>query len=482
MAIRIASHLYLSPYGVYHFRLVIPVALRPVLGKIEVKKTLQTSNRKQAVFLAKELSVKVEKAFQEVRLKMIDIKKPKPINLGTITMTGITSRGVSVQNVVIERESPEEEYDIARALLDAIKDHPDAVRDVIKTAKEQLVYLSALIDKYCAEKALEKAWVAETTEDFRGIFNRLVEILGDIPVNTIGYDQSRFYKNTMMALPPNMNKQQLYRGRSIPEVISMRPTKTISVNTLNRNISVVSSLFNWARRNGYVRENYFDGLCLKKKVQAQDERSVFTAEDLTALFSTPIFTEKKFRSPYQYWVPLIGLYTGARLEEISQLHLEDIRKVDDIWVLDIKAEGDRSLKTASSTRLVPVHSELIRLGLLTYCEQLTARGETRLFCELNPNKTGKYGPCVSKWFTRYRTSCGVVAPGKVFHSFRHLCDDVLKQKGVEVSKIKAILGHKDDDITTGRYGNPYGPKLLQEVIEQLVFELPLFEVRLNDTE
>lgn len=474
MAIIISSHLVLNPSGVYHFRIVIPRPLRLILGKTEVKKTLKTSNRRQAILMAKELSVKVEKAFQEVRLTLIGIKKPDAINLGTITMTGITSKGVSIENVVIERDSPEEEHDIARALLDAIKDHPDAVREVVKAAEENLVYLTAMIDKYCAEKALEKAWVAETTEEFRGILNRLVEILGDIPVGTIAFEQARHFKTILMALPPNMNKQSLYRGKSIKEVISMRPTKTIGVSTINKNICVISSLFEWGRRNGYVRENYFDGLCLKKKVNALEERSIFTADDLTALFSTPIFKEKKFRSPYQYWVPLIGLYTGARLEEICQLHLEDIRQVDDVWVFDIKAEGDRSLKTASSTRLVPVHSELIRLGLLTYCEQLKARrGETRLFCELNPNKTGKYGPCVSKWFNeRYRPSCGVVAPGKVFHSFRHLCDDVLKQKNVEVSKIKAILGHKDADITTGRYGNPYGPKLLQEVIEQLVFVLP----------
>ena len=261
MAIRIASHLYLNPYGVYHFRFVIPVALRPILCQTEVKKTLKTSNRRQALMLAKELSVKVEKVFQEGLLTMIDIKKPEPINLGTITMTGITSRGVSVQNVVIERESPEEEYDIARALLDAIKDNPDAVREVVKTAEENLVYLTDLIDKYCAEKAREKAWVPGTTKDFRSILNRLVEILGNIPVGTIGFDQARFYKETLMALPPNMDRQQLYRGRSIPEVISMRPTETISVSTLNKNLSVVSSCFDWSRRNGFVRENYFNGLC-----------------------------------------------------------------------------------------------------------------------------------------------------------------------------------------------------------------------------
>lgn len=223
MAIRIASHLVLNSYGVYYFRFVIPFSLRPIIGKTEVKKSLKTSNRRQAILMAKELSVKVEKAFQKVHLTMIDIKKPEPINLGTITMTGITSRGVSVQNVVIERDSPEEEYDIARALLDAIKDNPDAIREIVKAAEENLVYLTAMIDKYCAEKAREKAWVAGTTEDFRIIFNRLVEILGDIPVSTIGFDQARFYKNTMMALPPNMTKQPLYRGKSIKEVISMRP-------------------------------------------------------------------------------------------------------------------------------------------------------------------------------------------------------------------------------------------------------------------
>lgn len=37
------------------------------------------------------------------------------------------------------------------------------------------------------------AWVAKTTDEFRGTFNRLIEIMGDIPVGTILYDQARFY-------------------------------------------------------------------------------------------------------------------------------------------------------------------------------------------------------------------------------------------------------------------------------------------------
>ena len=47
-----------------------------------------------------------------------------------------------------------------------------------------------------------------------------------------------------------------------------------------------------------------------------------------------------------YWLPLLALYTGARLEELGQLRKKDIKESNGIWYINITDEAEgASLKT-----------------------------------------------------------------------------------------------------------------------------------------
>ena len=50
---------------------------------------------------------------------------------------------------------------------------------------------------------------------------------------------------------------------------------------------------------------------------------------------------------------------------------------------------------------------------------------------------------------------------KCFHLFRHTVANQLKQKGVSETVIAEILDHKNENVTTGRYGKSYNVKLLE---------------------
>ena len=76
MAIRTPSYLYLNPYGVYYFRIVIPLDLQNFLDKREIKKSLRTSNRRQAIHIAQNLSVKVNGVFEEIKIMAGKNKNP----------------------------------------------------------------------------------------------------------------------------------------------------------------------------------------------------------------------------------------------------------------------------------------------------------------------------------------------------------------------------------------------------------------------
>jgi len=112
----------------------------------------------------------------------------------------------------------------------------------------------------------------------------------------------------------------------------------------------------WAKRNGYIKDNTFEGLQIKtnKNNPVAKERSPFDRSDIDAIFGANLALKKE----YQKWLPMLGYYTGARLNELCQLHLSDIRKEGHVWYLDINNDtDDKRLKTPSSKRKVPIHSE-----------------------------------------------------------------------------------------------------------------------------
>jgi hypothetical protein len=74
---------------------------------------------------------------------------------------------------------------------------------------------------------------------------------------------------------------------------------------------------------------------------------------------------KTVKKPHEFWVPLLGLYTGARIDELSQMFSDDIRQTNDgFWFLHIHANDGNSVKNRASKRRVPIHPDLISLGLI----------------------------------------------------------------------------------------------------------------------
>ena len=96
-------------------------------------------------------------------------------------------------------------------------------------------------------------------------------------------------------------------------------------------------------------------------------------------FSVVRLSRRHAQAPQRLLGAFAGLYSGARPGELCQLHVGDVRREGEIWVIDINAHGDKRLKTESSAGLVPIHPQLIGLGWLDYVEHCRTRGQERLF-------------------------------------------------------------------------------------------------------
>lgn len=103
-----------------------------------------------------------------------------------------------------------------------------------------------------------------------------------------------------------------------------------------------------------------------------------------------------------------------RLEEICQLHIDDVYEIAGVWVFDINtkpsknAETTKEVKSKNAIRLVPIHPELLTVGLLDYIETIRNSGQERIFPLLNKTqKSPRYGKQVGKQFTDIIKHCGI---------------------------------------------------------------------------
>jgi integrase len=115
---------------------------------------------------------------------------------------------------------------------------------------------------------------------------------------------------------------------------------------------------------------------------------------------------------------LLGLYTGARVSELAQLRTDDVDLSSTLAMLSITDEAEgQTVKTQAGIRLVPVHSELVRLGFLEYVGSVVPQGGPWFWPSL-PIRQGKPGGYFSQWFGEYRKALGF---GKYpdFHCMRH---------------------------------------------------------------
>lgn len=202
----------------------------------------------------------------------------------------------------------------------------------------------------------------------------------------------------------------------------------------------------------WIPSNPLQGRTIERE---ESDRTEWKLPDLIKLFDDPLFTayqlpeDGRAGAAAAYWLPLLGLFTGARISELAQLHTDDVSHDPEAgWVLSIKGskkKGQR-VKNKHSVRTVPVHPELQRLGFIDYWKDTTSRGSGPLWPDVKRTDQNGAGGKVSQWFGEYKTAKGF-PHDLVFHSFRHTLET--RMRAIEVPKylIDAITGHADKAVS-----------------------------------
>lgn len=350
----------------------------------------------------------------------------------------------------------------------------EASSEVVETtySQEDSADLSELIQAFITEHLRGESWSLNTEKSYLQMLSLLSRILGEKKLCTeITRKDCRRVKEILSKLPVGHSVKKKTKGKTIQEIVKLDLEPKLSVKTINKHLVTYSSLFKWGVTNDYVATNYFEGLSLKQANKNKPSREAFSQNEAQLILKELINNEKNLvRKKYQKWGALIGLFTGARLNEVAQLTVDDIKEIDGILCFDINDNGDRKqLKNAASERIVPIHSKLLELGLLDYVKAVKNIGRERLLYELTYDANNKYGRNLGRWFnTRFLVELGLKRKQLVFHSLCHTMVTELLRSGVETPLAKAVVGHAQEGVTLQTYfDRGYRIAQLSEAIEQV---------------
>ncbi len=333
--------------------------------------------------------------------------------------------------------------------------------------------LKEAVETFLGVHGAAEGWAAGTVEKRRAILDIALEWFGpDADMYQIGKKDAAAFKNeVLLNLPTNRSKGAATRGLSLRDAIAVPGMPKITNATINSYLSAYKNLWVWAEAHGHAPEVLFDGLSVSKKRGTSKNREPFTQEALTKTYNALTDPGSKFyRKGSHRWATLIAMFSGARLNEVCQLQLNDIKEIDGIWVFDFTDQGDdtKRLKTSAAQRRVPVHSHLIELGLLNLISVQQDLGHDRLFPDFTYTEKAGYGDKLSKWFNRtFTPKLDIKTKNHTFHGMRRTFISRLLQAGIETPKVQFVVGHERDGVTQQHYfSDGYTLTQAAEVVER----------------
>lgn len=341
------------------------------------------------------------------------------------------------------------------------------VQPVVGTASTKLrpsVTLSFLVEQY--EKENVQNWKPATLKENQASHGTLIEIfdyLGLTDLTTITRANMLEVRDVLQKIPKN--RKQRFKDISLVDLLAAGESfECMDVVTINNKYLVkMAALFKWAVRNDLLIKNLTEGLELKVPPRkASEARKAFSVGQVGKLVdAAKKYAEKPSGKPYHYYVVTLAAITGARLNEVAQIQVKDVKTTSNGTVYihineDASTLPGKSIKNPYSERYVPLVDGAYGFTLADFMALVEARrssgGEDAMvFDNLKLMKNG-YGEQVSKWFNRTLLP-KVVADrdGLAFHSFRHTVATQLKQQGIELAYAQAIMGHSSGSITYDRY-------------------------------
>lgn len=297
---------------------------------------------------------------------------------------------------------------------------------------ENATTLSTVVDLYVQEAKAN--WADREHKTQRLLFDAFIKYVGDVDIATLTKQSAVQFKNSLKN----------------------------SAITINKKLYKLQALFEYIH-NHYETPNIFNGLLIKR-VTAQSKRVAYTNSEVKTLLT--FVDGLKAKHQYRKYLVYLSIFTGCRANELCQLRKADIVNMQGNWCLSINEDhADKSLKTPSAKRVIPLHTQILKSGFLEYIQQFDS--DARLFPELTFADGG-----FSKYYVAWFGRCNPIN-SRNLHELRHTLATRLKEANCSLQVAAALLGHSTgNNMTFETYGGgaQMPVSLLKEAIESISYE------------
>lgn len=323
---------------------------------------------------------------------------------------------------------------------------------------------------------------AQTVIEVEMVVRHFTQLNGDMRIGEISKKMAKDFAAAISMIPVKLTAD--LQKLALPELLKrdLSKFKRRSASTVNKSLQLLSAMIEKARKRSALDEaldwpNHFKTERIEGVKTAEDDRVPFGSSDLRSIFvDGPVHGHgerlKGGRGEAQYWLPLLGLFTGARLSELGQLRACHIETDEGgISFMSIGTSGGRKVKTKNSIRKVPIHPELRLMGFLAYVdERRTVDGAEASLWPLLGSAAGRAMTAAwSQWWGNYqgRKPIGITDTRKVFHSFRHLFKDMCRDAGISEDVHDALTGHAPGKSVGRSYGSGHSVARLDAEISKV---------------
>jgi hypothetical protein len=488
---RIAPYL-LRRGNVFTFRIAVPHDLRPLIGKREITKTLYTTDKRAAIPRGLRMAAKVKELFEELRQMP---PKDKRVNSDAIEFNYSIILELDdfqkPKKLSVNAEAHEEQA-VNSAIRTALSNHQEPATSFIPTQQaereNQAPLLSKVVSSFLNDYPKEKKLAM--FRKHQTCLPLFLEIVGDKPVSDLKQtDVNEFFK-TLLRLPPRWKDQRKKKNLSVKELANLHHQVTIGPKTLDDGYKACIRAFLKKAKTNYQDQGFPTTLTTEgieyegSREEGERKQRAFKLEELKLLFEGKEM-KKVASDPAKaamFWLPHIGLFTGARVNELCQINPQtDILQEPEtgIWYfwITVHTDGDeridKSIKNQDSKRKVPIHPRLLELGALNYFEKVKTSGSKLLFPMWKPSR-GRASPKAEKWFRQFIGQLGLrdETPENCIlgmHAFRHTIENAAYNRNLNVD---AIVGHAGEvsSVKKGYRGELSLTNKLR-LIEQITFEI-----------
>ncbi|MEO6825095.1 MAG: site-specific integrase [Nitrosospira sp.] len=324
----------------------------------------------------------------------------------------------------------------------------------------------------------------------------LREIIGNKPINELKQADINGFFELLELLPTRWIDECRKRKLTLKQLAELEHPITLGLKSFEDTYKACVRAFLKIAKKDWQDQGFPTTLTIEgikyqgDREEGENTQRAFTAAELKRLFKGGEM-EGFAIDPAQahcYWLPHIGLFTGARVNEICQLNpqvdiLQDVES--GIWYLWITEETDgdhrilKSTKNKISRRKVPIHSILQKLGFLNYVEQVKKQGAKLLFPAWKPMR-GKASGQAEKWFRKLIKDTGLrddtpYARIVGMHAFRHTLLTIAKNANPRLDAT-SITGHAGEGSAVVRgYEGELSLGNKKRVLEALPFGLDFNE-------